>query len=68
MKLSRLVEIGAATVIGLNAVLQHERKEEHKKTEHGKSLFKPRHIVLYSSLAATGLAIWNITRHHHAAA
>jgi hypothetical protein len=71
MKLSTLAEIGAtvgtATLIGLNT-LQHKREEEERKHDKKKSLFTPGRIVLYSSLFATGLAIWEIKKHHHVAA
>lgn len=67
MKLGKLGEIGAtigaATIVGLNA-LQRKHKEEELKKSH----FKPRHIVLYSSLVAAGLALWRMSRHHHSAA
>jgi len=55
--------LGAATLVGLNA-LQKKRKEteEHKNK---KSVF--RHIAFYS-LLATGLALWEIKKHHHHAA
>lgn len=66
MKFSKLAALGAATLVGLNA-LKHHREEEERKHEHRK-LFKPAHIALYSSLFATGLAIWQIKKHHHAAA
>jgi hypothetical protein len=72
MKLNTLAEIGAtlgtATLIGLNT-LQHKREEEDKpKHDNKKSLFTPGRLVLYSSLFATGLAIWEIRKHHHVAA
>lgn len=64
MKLSRLVDIGvtigAATLIGLDA-LQHKHKEEEAK----KVSARPHHIALYSSLIAVGLALWDIKRHRH---
>jgi hypothetical protein len=66
MKLSRVVEVitalGAATVVGLEA-LNHKHKEEEEK--HKKSFFKHDHIALYSSLIATGLALWELKKHHH---
>jgi len=67
MKLREIGEtvatLGAATLVGLNA-LQKKRKEaeEHKNK---KSVF--RHIAFYS-LLATGLALWEIKKHHHHAA
>jgi hypothetical protein len=71
MKLSTLAEIGAtlgtATLIGVNT-LKHKREEEERKHERKKSLFTPGRIVLYSSLFATGLAIWEMRKHHHVAA
>ena len=60
--MGRLAEIGTtlgtATLIGLNT-LQHKREEDQCK--HGR-------LVLYSSRFATGLAIWEIKKHHHVAA
>jgi len=62
MKLSRIAEIGAvigaATLAGINAY-QHKRKQNSNK----RSLFTRDHIALYSSLAAAGLAIWEIKKH-----
>ena len=71
MKLSKLAEIGAAlgtaTLVGLETLQHnHHEKEENHKKEHHRSVF--RHIALYSSLIATGLAIWQIKKHHHLAA
>jgi hypothetical protein len=67
MKWSKVAEIGAtlgtATLIGLN-ILQHKREEEQKH-EHKRTLLRPRHIVLGSSLVAAGLALWQMNRHHH---
>lgn len=68
MKLSKFAEIGttlgAATLVGLNA-LQHKRKEEEEK-KHKHSIFG--RIAFYSSLIAAGLALWDMKKHHHAAA
>jgi hypothetical protein len=68
MKLSKVVEVGAAlgaaTLAGFNAVRNYKEAQE----EHKHKGFKPGHIALYSSLFATGLAIWDIKRHHRAAA
>ena len=55
--------LGAATLVGLNA-LQRKRKEAE---EHKNKKSVSRHIVFYS-LLATGLALWEIKKHHHAAA
>lgn len=66
MKFTKFATLGAATLVGLNA-LKHHREEEERKHEHRKSLFNPAHIALYSSLFATGLAIWEIRKHHHVA-
>lgn len=64
MKLSKLVDIGvtigAAALVGLNA-LQHKHKEEETK----RVLSRRHHVALYSSLIAVGLALWDIKRHHH---
>ena len=71
MKLSRVVKIvtalGAATLVGLET-LQHKHKEKEEEEKRKKSLFKHDHIALYSSLIATGLALWELKRHHHHAA
>lgn len=67
MKLAKIATLGAATLLGLNA-LKHHREEEARKHEQHKTLFNPAHIALYSSLFAAGLAIWEIKRHHHVAA
>jgi hypothetical protein len=67
MKLSKVVTLGAATLIGFNALKRDHEESEHKH-EHGKLPFKPAHIALYTSLFATGLAIWDMKKHHHAAA
>ncbi len=65
LKLGKLTEIGATLgAAALADVLQHKRKEEERK----KSLLRPRHIVLYSSLVAAGLALWEIKKHHDLAA
>lgn len=66
MKLRTVATLGAATLVGFNA-LKHHREEEAHKHEH-KTLFNPAHIALYSSLFAAGLAIWEIRKHHHVAA
>ncbi len=64
VNLGKLAEVGAALgTLGFEA-LQHKRKKE----EHKKSLFRPSHIVLYSSLAAAGMALWEIKKHHELAA
>jgi hypothetical protein len=60
MKLSRLIEIsattGAATLVGLDAL-------EAKGVQT-----RRRHVALYSSLIAVGLALWDTERHHHSGA
>ena len=71
MKLSKLAEVGAAlataTLVGVET-LQHNHKEEEHKKEHKKSFVKFRHIALWSSVIATGLAFWEMRKHHHLAA
>jgi hypothetical protein len=65
MQTKKVIEIGAAigaaTLVGLNT-LQHKlkEKEENNKT----SRFTGDHWALCASLAAAGLALWEIKKHH----
>lgn len=66
MKLGKVIEIGAAigaaTLVGLNTL---QRKLKEKEESNKKSRFTSDHFALCSSLAAAGLALWEIKKHHH---
>jgi len=69
MKLSKLVEIGGATLgaalVGWNAIEQKRKEEERKKEQRKEVLHR---VAFYSSLITAGLALWEMKRHRHASA
>ena len=72
MTLRRVAEIGAAlgtaTLAGLNVLQHNHHKEQKRKAKHNHlPAIRLGHVALCSSLIATGLALWELKKDHHAA-
>jgi len=58
-KLKKLVSVGAAAMVGLNALRHHRKDDKARRME-----LASHYLTLCSSLITAGVAVWELRQHH----